>query len=435
MKLGIQKIERKGFELETEENMSGLDCESCGCKVHLEYRNKIVKLASGKRIGFANAPILVCGGCGARYIPYMTNTLIAEIRELEEETENKVVNTTDVIVRESDESEENKDQNVTWYDFDRIKNTVFDKKFIAEKVKFIYDKDDYYFIPGLIREWKVGFLTPVFFNIEVLLKYMHHPDYGLDIGADTFGYIYKGDEHYITFGINENNKVIMWLGDIGNLSVEEQFYLRSENIPSDHSIGSEFYEAEIEVMWAKASAEKTLLKKRLEFNENVRNNFGLSVAQLDTETLRVAKNIRKLLINTNDAFKDLMIPLNELLVEAINNKDIRKTLKEQYPELKDVLKDKKGIKLLQLWLERNTEGIDVNLEIAPLFVLYDLRLVSAHLYSDESRDELLNSCCVRLGLEQNERDYIVIANALIEKLTIMYSKFNEALKIERIEGI
>ena len=79
---------------------------------------------------------------------------------------------------------------------------------------------------------------------------------------------------------------------------EEQFYLRSENIPSDHSIGSEFYEAEIEVMWAKASAEKTLLKKRLEFNENVRNNFGLSVAQLDTETLRVAKNIRKLLINT-----------------------------------------------------------------------------------------------------------------------------------------
>ena len=100
-----------------------------------------------------------------------------------------------------------------------------------------------------------------------------------------------------------------------------------------------------------------------------------------------------------------------------------------------MLKDKKGIKLLQLWLERNTEGIDVNLEIAPLFVLYDLRLVSAHLYSDESRDELLNSCCVRLGLEQNERDYIVIANALIEKLTIMYSKFNEALKIERIEEI
>ncbi len=44
-------------------------------------------------------------------------------------------------------------------------------------------------------------------------------------------------------------------------------------------------------------------------------------------------------------------------------------IKEQYPELKDVVKDKKEIKLLQLWLERNTEGIDVNLEIAPLFFI------------------------------------------------------------------
>lgn len=414
--------------------MSGLDCESCGCKIHLEYRDKTVKLASGKKIGFANAPMLVCRGCGARYIPYMTNSLIAEICEHEEESEKReMMNTKDVIVRECDESKGNKEQIEVWYDFNKIKNMAFQQKFIAEKVKFVYDKDDYYFIPGLIREWKFGFLTPVFFNIEVLLKYIHHPDYGLDIGADTFGYIYKDDEHYIKFGINENNKVIMWLGDIGDLSVEEQFYLRSENIPSDHSIGSEFYEAEIEVMWAKASMEKALLKARLEFNESVRNNFGLSVAQLDTETLRITRNIRKLIINTNDAFKDLMIPLNELLVEAINNKDIRKILKSQHPELKDELKDKKGIKLLQLWLEKNTVGIDVNLEIAPLFVLYDLRLVSAHLYSDESKDNLLKLCCTRLGLEENERDYIVIANTLIDKLTTMYVKFKETLNIEESE--
>ncbi len=411
--------------------MSGLDCETCGCKLHLEYRNKIVRLKSGREIGFAKAPMLVCGGCGSRYIPYMTNMLIEQVCEFEEE--NKVADTKETSDRRDNGFQENEDEIEIWYNFDRIKYAFFDKKFISEKVKFIYDKDDYYFIPGLIRAWNIGFLTPVFFNIEVLLKYMYHPDYGLDIGADTLGYIYKGDEHYITFGINENNKVIMWLGDIGKLSVEEQFYLRSENIPSDHSIGSEFYEAEIEVKWAKASAEKKLLKKRLEFNESVRKHFELSIAQLDTETLRVAKNIRKLLINTNDAFKDLMIPLNELLVEAINNNDIRKILKEQHPELKDKLKDKKGIKLLQMWLEQNTEGIDVNLEIAPLFVLYDLRLVSAHLYSDESRDVILNSCCVRLGLKQNERDYIIIANTLIEKLTIMYSNFNKSLKFDRLE--
>ena len=102
----------------------------------------------------------------------------------------------------------------------------------------------------------------------------------------------------------------MWLGDIVELNAEEQFYLHSENITSDHCIGSEVYEAQIENVWAKASAERRLLKKRLDFNEKVREYYNIAVAQLDTETLTVAKNIRKLLINTNDAFKDLIIPLN-----------------------------------------------------------------------------------------------------------------------------
>ena len=228
-------------------------------------------------------------------------------------------------------------------------------------------------------------------------------------------------------GINENNKVFMWLGDIIALSLEEQFYLRSENIPSDHSISSEFYEAQIEVVWANSSAEKTLLKKRLEFNENVRNIYGLSVAQLDTETLRIAHKIQKLLVNTNDAFQDLIIPLNELLVESINNKAIKTVLKTSHPELSSEIKDKKGIKLFQLWLKKNTTDIDVNIEICPLYVLYDLRLVAAHLYSDESRKELLQSCCKRLDLDENENDYVIIANRLIEKLSTMYETFNAAI--------
>ena len=45
-------------------------------------------------------------------------------------------------------------------------------------------------------------------------------------------------------------------------------------------------------------------------------------------------------------------------MEAINNKAISKNLKEKYPELREELKNKKGIKLLQLWLEKNTDKID-----------------------------------------------------------------------------
>ena len=413
--------------------MSGLNCDKCGSKLYLSYGDKKKKLNSDNIIGFANMPLLFCSKCTTRYVPYNSMQVIEAICDsLDTDTCDEENSSLEICLRE----EENvvNGEVSEWYDFDKIRERFFNEKFISEKVKFIYDKDDYYFIPGLTRPWRIGFLTPVFFNLEVLLKYIHHPSYGLDIGADTFGYIYKGEEHFVKFGINDNSRVIMWLGDIVELPLEEQFYLRSENIISDHSIGSEFYEAEIEVTWANPSSEAKLLKQRLEFNEKVRSRFGLAIAQLDTETLRVAKGIRKLIVNTNDAFKDLMIPLNELFVESINNKDIRSRLKKDYPELKAALKDKKGIKLLTMWLEKNTEGIDVGVEIGPLFVLYDLRLISAHLYSDTSREEMLQFCCERLGLDKNENDYIVISNKLIEKLIIMYTKFDEALIDIKTEG-
>ena len=60
--------------------MSRLDCESCGRKMHLEYMNIIIKLTSGRKMGFANAPVLVCKGCGKSDIPCMTNRLIGSVK-------------------------------------------------------------------------------------------------------------------------------------------------------------------------------------------------------------------------------------------------------------------------------------------------------------------------------------------------------------------
>lgn len=121
--------------------------------------------------------------------------LLDELKKLVESAEQEEEkNTIEVNQEQGDTSSESIKQ---WYDFNKIKREICCDKYIAEKVKFIYDKDDYYFILGLIRPWKIGFLTSVFFYIEVLLKYIHHPLYGLDIGADTFGYIYKGDTGYL----------------------------------------------------------------------------------------------------------------------------------------------------------------------------------------------------------------------------------------------
>lgn len=112
-------------------------------------------------------------------------------------------------------------------------------KFNFTKVPFIYDPDDYFYIPGLYREFDIGFLTPVYFNKEVLIKFDNRPDYRVSFASKTYGEIRKNDDFSISFGINDSDKVIMWLGDIAKLPLNEQYYLRSENIDSNHRIGKE----------------------------------------------------------------------------------------------------------------------------------------------------------------------------------------------------
>ncbi|MEP3300276.1 MAG: hypothetical protein ABJO27_27960 [Pseudoruegeria sp.] len=91
-------------------------------------------------------------------------------------------------------------------------------------------------------------MTPVFFKRDALLKFEHHPNYEVKFASATYGTIYSTEPgFYISFGINENSLLVMWLGDIAKLPETEQYYLRSENVASDHHIGSEFYEGQIEV--------------------------------------------------------------------------------------------------------------------------------------------------------------------------------------------
>jgi hypothetical protein len=51
------------------------------------------------------------------------------------------------------------------------------KKFKGfDNLGFKYDPQDYYYIPGLYRRWDDGYLTPVFFKIDLLLHYNNHSE-------------------------------------------------------------------------------------------------------------------------------------------------------------------------------------------------------------------------------------------------------------------
>ena len=105
--------------------MSGLDCENCGGKLHLIHSDKFMKLKSGEKIAFANVPLLMCGGCQKRYIPYQTKEILDEFQQRLENTKHEnQPQSIDIVEKEEDKKEFSVEETETWYDFEKIKNII-----------------------------------------------------------------------------------------------------------------------------------------------------------------------------------------------------------------------------------------------------------------------------------------------------------------------
>lgn len=389
-----------------------LECSSCRKYKELIFSDMTIN-SLGEHILIKNFPMFICKSCNCKNPSDIAFKFLCFCLDDE--------NIEVLSYKKENECTKCMDYNVI------AKKLESKQRFLSSSVIFIYDKKDYLFTPGLQRSNDDAFLTPVYFNIEILLKYIHHPNYGIDIYSDTYGVFYKNDTFSIPFGINDNNHVILWLGDIYSLPEEEQYYLRSENIYSDHSLGSEFYNSQINIQWANPSKEKDLLQKRFDFFAIIRTKYNISMTHLELESIPMAKKIKMMVVDTEDAFRDLILPLNEILIESINVKSIKNYLSNTYPSEKNIFKDYKGIKVLQFWLEKNTANIEVSSEISPLYVLYDFRIIVAHLESSEDKKEKWKRCCERLHLGYDSK-YTIVAECLIERLREMYSTFCKAVK-------
>src|SRR3546814_5635219 len=85
----------------------------------------------------------------------------------------------------------------------------------------------------------------------------------------------------------------MWLGDVAKLPKFEQYYLMSENRPSDHCIASEFYDGQIECIFTDPPRENVLFAARSEFLAACFKRWGAKLAHLDTEVLVLAGTLRR----------------------------------------------------------------------------------------------------------------------------------------------
>ena len=267
-----------------------------------------------------------------------------------------------------------------------------DETFTFAKVPFIYDSDDYHYIPGLWRQHDQGFLTPVFFAKEVLIKYDVDPAYRVNFASRTYGTI-EGSAFSISFGINRFGHVIMWLGDIAKLPDQEQYYLRSANVPSDHSLGSEFYDGQIECVFTEKTPEDQLLAQCSHFDACFKR-FGQKIAHLDAEVLDLALRLRRPVVDTAAERTRVGDVLNKIYLESLDSKALGKILVTQGADPAGL----GSLKRLQKLLEGVAPTADIASTMSPLYTLYDLRVAYSHLGSAAGQQEKLETVYDRLKI-------------------------------------
>lgn len=372
-------------------------CANCDIHMHLVY-DKFDEKIEDISFTIDELPYLQCPKCKNKFLPDRSRISLIKIFEEANKNGKKIV---------------------------KILRRKITNRFNLGEVDFIYDPDDYFYIPGLIREEQDGFLTPVFFNKTVLIKFYNWPGYNISFASRTYGDIGKGIEYGVSFGITQNNKVVMWLGDISELPTEEQHYLRSENIPSDHVIGSEFYDAQIEAEFTERTPEDELIKSWSAMHGAFLKKFAEKSSHLDEETIELIKNIKRPSVFTEKENKDIVETLNKFCIETLNGENFSKLLKDRGLTSKEISKLGGSLKRLQKLLEINFPNNKIGDLLSPFYVLYDLRSqVYSHLTSKKSRDETMKSALARLNMPIIS-DFTSLYDVLIEQMKLSYNELEK----------
>jgi hypothetical protein len=262
-----------------------------------------------------------------------------------------------------------------------------------------------------------AFLTPVYFNKQVLTRYLYDSRFSCAFVSETYGSI-DGPEFYISFGINRNGAVILWLGDLEKLPLNERFYWLSENREPENDLASEFYDAQIESVFTEPPAVIRCLNEPGKFNARFHLKYSVHLYRDRSIEERVEDTRRysRLLLNNVDDFKRFVSEFNEIINENTNNAEIRRLLSQRRIPFRDGLK---GNKLLELVYE-NVLSDNENL-VAPFFHLYDLRLWAAHSTGDGNLES------VAKALRTDPKDYKGIMEALIVEMNASIQRLLEKI--------
>lgn len=299
----------------------------------------------------------------------------------------------------------------------RFLKTSDPKRYVSRErdlsVNFRFDVDDVRQIPGLARHWdsEEPFLTPVFFNSEVLVRYFHDPRYTCTFSSESYGQIGALDDSFdLVFGINSNGKVFAWLGDLQKLPVDQQQYLVLENVESDHSVVSDFYEAQINIVYTSPIVEVDILLTKYKLCEAFNSSYGFALFQNTREPRwpdirKQCSKYKRIQFNDWDDLKRFVSEWYEVLVEDINLAGLRKYFHAAGLELKEDLRELKTFEQFMSQVLKDNKNL-----VAPLFYLGDLRVWADHRNADKRLQSVLKS----LSLEETAKPELLYRTLMVK---------------------
>jgi len=384
--------------------MNRLKCPDCS-----DYRSLVIKFVrfekNNKGVDY-NVPFFECSTCG-------NSEPLNALEEWEE-------------IAEKDSQKLSKGEYVKM-DFD-YENKRFEQ---YDHLGLKYDSADLYLIPGLETPVDDGYLTPVFFDKDLLLYYNNHPDYSVRLFSFSSGNIFYKDSPLFSwgFGINRNGKIFKWLGDLNqDLSDKKmESHLRrfqASNVESDHDIYSKFYLSQIpfslEDAFQTSDNEYKVFDLKRKFETTLKFKFNMNFSKLDVQNL--SSYYRQPILEDRPQIFSAYLSLNIYLIENIQQDELKRILRDKGLSEKDI---KIGsLKLFEIFLNIVLCVDLYSSLLLPLFVLNDLRQLHGHLTVD-SFDSKYKFCKDRLGLESVSSDFNVYLE-LNKKLIEMYEKLNVA---------
>lgn len=411
MKLYFENLER--FEQKFSDYYPFDKCPKCHGNFEIQLSTATIRIEHKKLI-VHDCPIQVCQKCHNELIGHRVPMFIYKAYTEFEQHPNTTV--CDVTLKG---------------------NARFD---YAESANFIYDSRDLN-IPGCdVDEYPAhteGFSLPVYFDRKVLNNFYTDDDYELDFFSESYGDIAKCGrdgweyEWKIPFGINKNDKVIIFLGDLDKIDSEDRaiMWLKSYNIPSDHVlVETELYQAQMNCLFSDPIREERICFLRNGFYKKVNRQYGIDLWHLEEEVAVKRRQVKKPVVYSEREVSANIIALDGILNEGISQ-DGLKALCKAIGKTDTEIKGLRTRKLLQM-IVATKEGDEIAQKVvAPLFHLNDLRVCFAHLLPAQDLAQYKQRIIDAFSLS-DFTEYRELYSMLIDELYSLYkylymTNFNE----------